>query len=330
MSSLIITNGDMAAERMREARINGEILCWRDVLHEGPVPETATLEELSLIRADHLAIRGWGSVGDVRHSFAQRDAVMRALNRFSEVTLWFEHDLYDQLQLLQIIDFLAPDKFLLGRCFLIQAGNFIGSEKAARLRTHLKLKQPLGKDQILLAQAAWNAFRASSPEKWAALLRYDTSALPFLRPAILRHLEEFPNPITGLNRTESFVLSSIQAGICTPAELFAEFQDSEETPFMGDASFFGLLDMLASGAAPFITGLQDGPFSPFLGQEQREAYLSSTLRLTGLGVITIDRKKDAINFRRLDRWMGGVHLRNENCWRWDAASRTLVAPRVRH
>lgn len=330
MSRLIITNGDMAAEKMREARINGEILCWRDVLHEGPVPETATLEELSVIRADHLAFRGWGSVGSVRESFARRDAVMRALDRFSEVTLWFEHDLYDQLQLLQIVDFLAPDKSLLGRCFLIQAGNFIGTEKAARLRTHLKLKQPLGRDQAALAQAAWSAFRAPSPEKWAALLRYDISALPFLRPAIMRHLEEFPNPVTGLNRTESFVLSSIQGGICTPAALFAEFQDSEEAAFMGDASFFALLDLLASGAAPFITGLQSGPFSPSLTDEDREAYLSSPLRLTGLGVTTIDRKKDAINFRRLDRWMGGVHLRNENCWRWDATSLRLLAPRVRH
>lgn len=44
MSTLIITNGDAAAEKMREGRINGEILCWRDVLAEGPVPQTGTLE----------------------------------------------------------------------------------------------------------------------------------------------------------------------------------------------------------------------------------------------------------------------------------------------
>ena len=38
MKTLIITNGDEAAARMKEARINGEVLCWRDILHEGPVP----------------------------------------------------------------------------------------------------------------------------------------------------------------------------------------------------------------------------------------------------------------------------------------------------
>ena len=35
---LIITNGDDAVARMREAGIRGEILPWRDILHEGPVP----------------------------------------------------------------------------------------------------------------------------------------------------------------------------------------------------------------------------------------------------------------------------------------------------
>src|SRR5687767_11834054 len=61
MSTLIITNGDTAAEKMREGRINGEILCWRDVLHEGPVPRMSMPEELSPIRADYLAWRGWRS-----------------------------------------------------------------------------------------------------------------------------------------------------------------------------------------------------------------------------------------------------------------------------
>jgi hypothetical protein len=37
-------------------------------------------------------------------------------------------------------------------------------------------------------------------------------------------------------------------------------------------------------------------------------------------------KKDAIEFRRLDRWMGGVHLTNRRCWRWDAGARMLAGP----
>lgn len=329
MGTLIITNGDIAAEKMREARINGEILCWRDVLHEGPVPETASLEDLSAIRADYLSWRGWGDVEAIQESFAERDSRMRALAGFSEVTLWFEHDLYDQLQLLQILDFLSNEPSLIGRCSLIQAGKFIGAETPQRLRNHLKLKQPLSAAHLALGRIAWSAFRAPTPERWAALLRYDTTPLPFLRSAILRHLDEFPSAANGLSRTERFILAAVHAGTRTPHALFDSLQENEETPFMGDWGFHAILDSLAGGAAPFMIGLRGGPFSPYFTQEQRQHYLTSTLRLTGLGIATIDGKKDAVAFRRMDKWMGGAHLSNANCWRWDDAARMLVAPNGR-
>jgi len=330
MSTLIITNGDAAADNMREARINGEILCWRDVLHEGPVIATDTLEELTAIRANYLAWRGWGDAEAIRDVFAERDGAMRALGRFSEVTLWFEHDLYDQLQLLQILDFLASAEQRAAPCYLIQAGSFIGPETPHRLRMHLKLKQPLSEALLGVAQVAWSAYRSPSPERWAALLRYDTTAMPFLRAAVLRHLEEFPSTGNGLSRTEDFILRGVRAGFDTPGALFVAFQESEETPFMGDWSFFATLDTMAGGAAPFLSGLVGGPYSPYFDEDQRQTYLDRKLRLTGLGQTTIAGRKDAVAFRRLDRWLGGVHLRNENCWRWDSESRRLVAPNGRY
>src|SRR5262249_8632500 len=152
---------------------------------------------------------------------------------------------------------------------------------------HLKLRQPITDAHLGLAQAAWAAFRAPSPERWVALLRYDTSALPFLRTAILRHLEEFPGIGHGLSRTESFILRGVHSGVQNPAELFAAFQENEESPFMGDWSFYAILDTLGSGAAPFLIGLRGGPYSPYFDDAQREVYFDSVLRLSGLGITTI-------------------------------------------
>ena len=324
--SLIITNGDSAAERMRQARINGEILCWRDILHEGPVPKAETLEDLSAIRVEFLTDRGWGDPAEIHASFAQRDAIMGNLADYSVITLWFEHDLYDQLQLLQILDFLARKKELHNRITLIQSGSFIAQETPARLKSHLKLKRAVTPMQYALAEAAWSAFRAPTPENWSALLSYNTDALPFLRPSILRHMEEFPAPLSGLTRTESFILGMVYTGTVTPLRIFTLFQEDEEAAFMGDWSFWHILDELAYGAAPFVTGLQNAPFSPDFDDEQREAYLGSELKLTGLGTTALLGKRDAIEFRKLDRWMGGTHLTPKSCWRWDADTRTLAKP----
>ena len=329
MKTLIITNGDTAAERMRDARINGEILCWRDILHEGPVPVTETLQELSAIRVDYLAHGGWGEPDEILAAFSERDTIMQGLSAYADITLWFEHDLFDQLQLLQILDFLSRTPELHPRISLIQAGSFIAQETPSRLRTHLKLKQQVSEMQYALSQAAWDAFRSATPEAWVALLRYDTSAMPFLRPAILRHMEEYPAPATGLTRTERFILEMIYTGICTPLALFHLFGENEEAPFMGDWSFWRILDSLAQGAAPFVTGLRFPAFSPAFSDEERDAYLNSELKLTGLGVTAMTGKKDAIEFRRLDRWMGGVHLTNKSCWRWEAGERMLRRPNGR-
>jgi hypothetical protein len=326
--TLIITNGDSAAERMREARINDEILCWRDVLHEGPVPKTDTLDELSEIRVQFLA-EGWGNPDEIRQSFTERDAIMHNLKAYADVTLWFEHDLYDQLQLLQILDFLRPQKELHSRISLIQSGSFIGQENPSRLRMHLKLKRPVTPAQYNMAQAAWAAFRAPTPEGWCSLLSYDTAALPFLRPAILRHMEEFPAPASGLTRTEAFILEMVYTGIVSPLRIFQLFQEEEEAVFMGDWSFWRILDDLAFGAAPLITGLQNAPFSPDFEDAQREAYPGSELKLTGLGTTALLGKRDAVEFRRLDRWMGGTHLTPKSCWRWDAGARMLSRPNGR-
>ena len=81
---LHITNGDGAAELIRQAGVDGTIVPWRDALHEGPVPaeNPAALRE---IRVRFLVGEGWSELGDV-------------------LPWWFEHDLYDQLQLVQILD----------------------------------------------------------------------------------------------------------------------------------------------------------------------------------------------------------------------------------
>jgi hypothetical protein len=327
--SLIITNGDTAAERMREARINDEILCWRDILHEGPVPKTETLEELGEIRVDFLVDRGWGDPDEIRGAFDERHAIMRNLADYAEITLWFEHDLYDQLQLLQILDFLRHHSELHDRISLIQAGNFIATETPSRLKMHLKIKRPISPMQFTLAEVAWDAFCSPTPENWSALLSYDTAALPFLRHSILRHMEEYPAPVSGLTRTEAFILEMVYTGHDTPVRIFQLFQEEEEAVFMGDWSFWNILDELAYGAAPLVIGLQNAPFSPEFDDDQRAAYLNSELKLTGLGTTALLGKRDAVEFRKLDRWMGGTHLTPKTCWRWDAGARMLSRPNGR-
>ena len=102
--TLIITNGDSAIVTMQEAGIAGDILPWRDILHDGPVHADLSLEELSKVRAEFITNRGWGEAKAIQQEFTDRDNQLKSYKNYEKVVLWFEHDLYDQLQIIQILD----------------------------------------------------------------------------------------------------------------------------------------------------------------------------------------------------------------------------------
>src|SRR5690606_24267243 len=99
-------NGDIAAASLAALRPDARVIAWRDVLHDGPVPdcEPAVLRRL---RAAHPAAAFAGPGRDVLGELEERDATIAGAAAFERVELWFEHDFADQLQLLQALDALA-------------------------------------------------------------------------------------------------------------------------------------------------------------------------------------------------------------------------------
>src|SRR5581483_8756233 len=119
--------GDTAADLLAAAGKGDRILPWRDVLHEGPI--LADLAASTRARVPYLAGRFGFAEADIAAEFAARDAVLAAHSGFDRIELWFEHDLYDQLQLVQILAFFAQ----VGRregIILVQADDFLGRQRA--------------------------------------------------------------------------------------------------------------------------------------------------------------------------------------------------------
>ena len=106
-SPLHVTNGDSAGNTLRQTALGGAVLPWQDVLHEGPVP-AGPRRELLQARAAFLSACGWGSSRSILASLEDRDRqLVQALKDGQQVVLWFEHDLYDQLQLVDALALAA-------------------------------------------------------------------------------------------------------------------------------------------------------------------------------------------------------------------------------
>ncbi|BAQ17565.1 DUF1835 domain-containing protein [Methyloceanibacter caenitepidi] len=325
MVDLIITNGDSAGELLRRTLQGTEVLPWRDVLHEGPVPLTETREELSAARVAFLADAGAADPSVLENDFEARYRGLSISANFDRVILWFEHDLYDQLQLLQVLDWFADHPREAETLLLVQTDDYITRQEPDAIVEEAALARPVTDAQLDLAVRAWAAFRQPTPEAWAHLLREDLSALPFLRGGVARMLEELPGP-DGVTRTERLVLACLNAGSAlTSVALFGAVQKMEDAEFMGDWSFWRLLDGLALGAAPLIAGLDGAPFQAE-DKARMEAYVKSQPALTTLGKDVVEGRADWAEHQPIDRWWGGTHLTNARLWRWDPETEHLIAP----
>ena len=175
---------------------------------------------------------------------------------------------------------------------------------------------------------AWQAYRQPTPQHWADLLDKDLSALPQLRQTVLELLEELPMPATGLGATEMRMLELVAAGNATPFDVFPGHNKRNTRRVFGYWEVGALLDGLARGPAPAVAGLEEGPFTEEMHDDAARLarYRQSKLSLTALGEAVLAQAEDFSRHNPIHRWWGGTELTNDNLWRWDPASRTLVAP----
>ncbi|TCT02363.1 hypothetical protein [Aquabacter spiritensis] len=334
MARLLVTNGDCAAAALRAVGVPGRLLPWRDGLHDGPVPADDRLDMVSDARAGFLAAAMGLAFDAVRADFAVRDGVIEAHIAYDTVELWFEHDLYDQLQLIQLLAFFASEPDRRG-LFLVQADTYLGPMAPDAIAGLAPAAAPVRAIQLEAGRAAWAAFTAATPEALAAFAARPVPGLPHLAPALRRALAELPAPGNGLSLTQARAMAALAAGPSSAARLFAAVSVQEAARFLGDLSFFLQLDDLAFAPTPLISGLphpvHDCPaFTPAAPPTPAEAayraYAEAPLALTAAGRAALSGSFDHAAENAVTRWLGGTHLRPGALWRYDRDRARLVAP----
>ena len=320
---LHVTNGDVAAELIRAAGVSGEVAVTVDVLHEGPVPGGLPPERWRKVRARYLAESGYADYDSALADLTRRDHTLEDYRSYDEVVLWFEHDLFDQLLLIRVLDGFAGRNLGGTELSMICIGEFpgvapfhgLGQLTPPQMATLLPRRQRVNEGQKLLARDAWRAFCAPDPTGLEALLRRDISPLPFLAGALRRHLEDLPWTADGLSRSERQILRGLAEGASTFEELFRATQGMEERVYMGDWSFSRILRDLASLPRPLLR-LEAAPSGAVRAQR---------VSLTGTGREVLDGRDDWVRIRGIDRWLGGVHLQGrEAAWRWEGEAGRVI------
>ena len=318
MRFLHVANGTCTTSIIRAAGIPGLRSQWADVLNEGPVPGGLTDEELVAVRERFLVGPDANLVDEHENSLRAWRVAIDRHESYDEAILWFEHDLFDQLNLIQLLTWIRgrvpPSKTV----SLVCVGSFpgrptfkgLGELAPDELASLVETRRPVSEAQYALAERAWNAFRAPHPEDLDRLWRSDLQALPFLSSALRRFLEEYPWTRDGLSRSERRLLELADPG---PTDLIAAFprmHEGERAYFITDGSVRSLVETL-SRTTPALLTYDAGASTP--GQ-----VLHGAVAITNAGRDVLAGRLDRIATCGLDRWYGGVHLQgNGPMWRWD-------------
>lgn len=332
--TLHITNGDVAGNTLKASTLAGDILPWRDPMHHGPFPASLDLDAVSKLHAVHLA----GNALDakkVEMDFLLRNDQLRAAPGYQEVVLWFEHDLLDQLQILQLLDWFAGSEAKLQRLTLICVDAFpgidpflgLGQMGTDQMESVFDRREAVTAAQIHCAIAGWRAFRSSHPPDLTEFMKGDLSPLPFLRAALDRYIEEFPWTTDGLTRTERQILNLVAASGLGPGEIFTRNMELETALFIGDWTTFDRIARLCAEPAPLLPTADGKPFRhPPAAAISREEFLAQRLKLTDAGetALATDPTGELLP-RPRDEWLGGVHLQSgAPMWMFDPRSRNFL------
>jgi hypothetical protein len=321
---LHVANGTCTTRLIQAAGIPGARSIWADPLHDGPVPGGLSDDELLEIRGRHLA----GSTGqaDVNPVNDLRNwrAVIERHESYEETVLWFEHDLFDQLNLIQLLTWIR-ERFPPARLVsLVCIGSFpghphfkgLGELSADQLASLLEKRKRVSDEQYSLARLAWQAFREPTPEPLDALRQADTVALPYLHASIERFLQEYPWTTDGLSRTERRLLQLAAEGSVELSAVFQRMHEGEDVYYITDTSLMDLAASVSRTSPPLLT------FAP--ARVSEVGLLHGSIALTDFGRAVLACQADRIVTCGIDRWLGGVHLEDgTDTWRWDDARQCI-------
>jgi hypothetical protein len=322
---LHILNGSSIEGTLRDSTVPGEFFSFRDALIAGPAPGGLAEKDWREVRTQHLVDNyGLDPTTAANELLVQQEA-LSSFSTHDEVVLWFEHDLFCQLNLIYLLDWFGGIELGNTRLSLINIGEFpghpnfrgLGELSTNELTSLFPARQQVSAEQLILARAAWKSFSANDPTEVERLLDEDTSGLPFLSESLKAHLQRFPATRNGLGRIENISLQLVDQGARRFNELFPAFSATEPIFGLGDAQVWHSLVEMCRAKNPLLIGMgQSSSISKEISTEM-------SFDLTDAGRAVLNGEADQLELNGLNVWLGGVHLQDSNIWRWDEAGGRL-------
>ena len=302
--TLHITNGDCAVEALQKAGMSGAFLPWRDVLHWGPVPATHDWQAFDTTREAFLNSQNLVAKAVIKKQFNDRRKVMSNCHLYQRIYLWFEPDLYDQLQLLQVLVWLQQAGCDANKIQLIVTDLYLGPASEEDIQELWRFSETANAEHFDAAKLVWMYLTDSEPVKLTDVASLEL--LPFVKPALDRLCQEYPDIEHGLGRIQLTVLQ-LAHELLSARDLFKAYQQTEAEPFLGDAVFYAMVRELLAAPQPLIKSME-----PDL-----KDFWQQPLIITASGAQVSEKQLNNLDINPHKQWLGGVHNHGPRIWCYD-------------
>lgn len=311
--------GDDIRGGLARAGFRGEFGTFAYPFVHGPAPAGDDRAAFIEIATGFLVETGFAeSAEQTRRRLLEEFLLLDASLGMDHVCLWFEHDAYDVLCLLFLLDWYAKNGTPAELTFVCCDGHpsvsdfrGLGQLSPTALREVWGDFARVTPDTLRLGSECWAAYTSSNPTELWAIIERGTPPIPQIAAALRRHIRELPDRITGLSHSEYLTLCVLRDHGDLPAgQVFRRYMEEyEPLAFMGDLGFRQcVLLALARGSSPAIE-LRAG--------DGENWWRSTMVSLTGTGRGLLEGEVDWLDVARIDRWVGGAHVTSGGAgWRF--------------
>ena len=242
-----VLNGDSLANEFPSKLLPGEIVVMREALIDGDLGGK-NLEEFWKIRAAYLENLPETEGKKYFNSVVPEMKKIIRASPSAEFNLWFEYDLFCQINLWFILSLLRKRQAY-GDIFIVYPDYTNESEKwkgfgwfkeGDLVRSYQKRVKLEDKD-LQLADALWNDFKENNLEGLKELVHVSSYSFPYLKDVIQAHIDRFPQA-DKKPRPELVLEDIIKTGKKDFPSAFQEFFQREGIYGFGDTQLKKIYD----------------------------------------------------------------------------------------
>ncbi len=255
VKSLHILNGDSTSEILKQSDIEGDVIVWREMLCEGPVINDVGSDAFWVKRYEYFENELGVSKLEYFDNTIKELVKIEDISQYDEIVLWFEFDLFCQVNLMALAAYLLKYYIKKVNYYLVCTGKEKGKEKLQTLadyssKTYQRLYQnkiKLSRSNLLFAEQCWHLYVENDPKKYRVFNFNKNQKFAYFQLAIDQHLQRFPSQ-NGLNQIENKILEIISLGVSDKKMIVREllFWQRKETVYgFGDMQYFQYLKNLS-------------------------------------------------------------------------------------